>query len=209
MLSFLKIAPYNPLKENLNKYESLCLLTRGEFDPGIDRQASLCLLTGKLLDLKSFEKIFVSNSKRARQTYEFLSAEDIISPLAKYHETAMLNEIRFDMHALCTPAEYKQQGSDIVRERFLDFFIADCLLESRADIRKRFEELKNITEENKKFKILFISHTFNIKLFQIYLAEGERFFSNPQIIKNYINPKVRIMEFLELSDRGFIAPCNY
>ncbi|MEA3449575.1 MAG: hypothetical protein U9Q85_01155, partial [Patescibacteria group bacterium] len=67
--------------------------------------------------------------------------------------------------------------------------------ESLDEIKERISQLNLLLKNNTG--LLIISHTFFLKLFLIFKKEP-LLFNSPEIIKKYINPKEKIIEFGEV-----------
>lgn len=52
-----------------------------------------------------------------------------------------LDEVRFNLRDLVSEEEFEKYGSQIVRQRFLEFFITDNLDESREELKQRVVEI--------------------------------------------------------------------
>ncbi|MEI8361097.1 MAG: hypothetical protein WCG01_03140 [bacterium] len=196
-----KTGPYNPASNFATKYEGVVALGKQENDVGIDlvRMREFAGNIGKTdqVVLKSFSKIFCSDLRRTTQTYGYLEANDF---LAKKHSVVfdeLFREVRFDITQLCSPGEYANGGSSVVRAKFVEAFICDDLLESRAEIKQRFKRLDALNYQSTE-NILIISHTFFLKLYIIYRAQKD-LFEYPDKLKDLLNPNERIMSFCELT----------
>lgn len=178
-----------------SKYESLELLTLQKHSPELsDRNFVRECVDRKLV--AGVEVIIHSNLTRARETAEVIR-ELFSDSSISLKPTPLLNEVRFSIKALATEEEYQKHGSDIVRKRFIDHFIADKLLESREEIAKRIQgllKLLNTQYQNKR--VLCVSHSFFMKIFKIYLADSN-LFEDPDILKDHFNPKKKTFEFCE------------
>ena len=201
MIILMKTGPYNPFRSKLNKYHSYGLITLQQYDPPLDVKAMEACLTNIKIDLAGVDYLLTSNLKRASQTAQYLKNAGIIRPnipVGNKFFCSLLNEVKFDLRAFCSQAEYEAQGSVIVRQRFITGFINDNLAETRRYLKQRFARLaKEIFQLQQRHQnILCVSHTFFIKLYGIY-QERPDLFEHPQIIKNYIDPAKRIMDFCE------------
>jgi broad specificity phosphatase PhoE len=200
MITLMKIGPYNSIKKGLTKYESIKLLTLNKFDTEIDQEQMKKYIQHDKFFLK-FDCIVVSKFNRAQSTLKYLLDNDLLKNNIVIKSSSNLDEILFDSGLLCTEKEYTRFGSNIIRKRFLDFFVNDNLTETLEQIKSRIDNLeKDLNVLDRKYKnILCISHTFFIKLVLIY-KKNRNLFSEPHIIKNNINPNKRIMEFCEINN---------
>lgn len=196
----MKIAPYDPVVKGLTKYDSLKQLTMHDHDPGIDPARSREYIKKFKLDFSS-DLIICSDLKRARETIGLLLEEKILNIDIAIEYSQDLREIKFDLEELCSLEEYLEKGSDIVRGRFLGAFIDDRLAEKRYKIKERIDKIIELmrTVSSEKENILLVSHTFFLKIFQIYLLHPD-IFENPQILRDYVDPNKRIMDFLQTAE---------
>ena len=197
----MKIGPYNSIKKGLTKYESLKLLTLNKFDTEINQiQMMECLKNKETFFLK-FDCIVVSKFNRAQSTVKCLLDNKFLKNNITIKDSSDLNEILFDVGSLCTKNEYNKFGSNIIRRRFLDYFVNDNLAETQQQIRLRIENIERyLGFLDKKYKnILCISHTFFIKLFLIY-RKNKGLFTEPHIIKKFIDTEEKIMQFCETNN---------
>lgn len=199
MIILIKTGPYNPLKPGLNKYQSYSLITLQKYDPPLDKTQINNYLKNTKKDLAKVDYLLTSNLKRATQTSQFLKTNHLIKREVKIKKTPHLNEIKFSMAKLCSQQEYGRYKSVIVRRCFISAFIANTLMESHQDIQKRFTLLE---EQIAKLQLNYqniacISHTFFIKLYSVYKKHPE-LFEHPKIIRKYLNPKKKIMNFCDI-----------
>ncbi|NTW22831.1 histidine phosphatase family protein [Candidatus Falkowbacteria bacterium] len=192
----MKTGPYDPQISGKTKYASVAALTRQEYDPPLDEaKVSACLDKPGIDRLHDVAAVFCSDLLRTKQTADFLVRQKIVNNKASVTASSLLREIRFDVATVCSEEDYAQRGSDAVRQGFIDGFISDSLLESRNEIKARCDQLlAHMRQETND--TLFISHTFFLKIFLIYL-EQPSLFEQPSIISEFIDPRKRIMKFCE------------
>lgn len=184
-----KIAAYDPLKYGLSKYESYELVTRQIYDPGILPTA----YEAEKLRLGVNSCILASDLNRARETSQLYSHRGGVRCMF----TPCLREVRFSLKELLTEDEYQKHGSNLVRERFVDHFVNDSLLEKREMLFERIKRLENLISSQAEQKILIISHSFFMKLMEAYLKDGQDVFENPELLRSYIFPERKTYEFME------------
>lgn len=195
MKILMKIGPYSPTTYQETTYDSINKLCLQTSNPGLDLKKFHSDKNNIKHDIGDSKIVLCSDSNRAVETICYLKKENVIDNRIKEKRLLLLREIKFDISNMFTEKEYRKKGSDVVRERFLDFFVTDNLVETRKEIQSRVNILdKLILLENKD--MLIISHTFFIKIYLIYKARPE-LFDNPEVIKEYINPQKRIMNFCE------------
>jgi hypothetical protein len=199
MKLLMKTGPYDPRLPDKTKYESLQMLTDYRSNPGINTGLFTILANEIKYDLSMIDKVYTSDFKRTRGTVDQLKKLGMINKNIKIITTPLLREIKFNMKKICDSYKYAELGSDGVRRGFIEAFINDYLEESRNKIQVRFKEFKKLIDESKDKNVLFVSHTFFIKLFLINQIESD-FFDDPGKIRKFINPEQRIMEFLEIVD---------
>ncbi|NTU98911.1 histidine phosphatase family protein [Candidatus Falkowbacteria bacterium] len=193
----MKTGPYDPQIANKSKYESVVALGRQESDPVLNRsKIDVCLKDINGADFGAINTVYCSDLLRTKQTLEYLLDNKLISNNIIIKYVKFLQEIKFDIESFCTPDEYAQHGSDAVRAGFVKSFIDDTLMEKRQEIKQRCDILLEIMEQEKNNDILIISHTFFLKIFLIYF-ENRDLFQRPEIIRDFIDPRKRIMKFCE------------
>lgn len=107
-----------------------------------------------------------------------------------------LNEIAFSLQEFCTEEDFLKKGSTAVRKAFVQAFTEDKLGTSHKQLQT---ELKNIIALSKQIEPpLCISHTFRMKLLEIYSNIGDNLFQNPTTIKEHIDCKEHLYEFGEI-----------
>lgn len=107
-----------------------------------------------------------------------------------------LNEIAFSLQEFCSEEDFLKHGSTAVRTAFVAAFIKNMLSISHEQLQT---ELESVIKLSKQIDPpLCISHTFRMKLLEIYASIGEGLFQNPAIIKEYINYNKHMYEFGEI-----------
>lgn len=107
-----------------------------------------------------------------------------------------LNEIKFYLKNLLSEEEYNIYGSNLVRERFIESFISDSLITKRVDIKKEIDNLLYLFQKLPDGTHLAISHSFKMKIMEIYIHH-KNLFNNPTIIRNYFNTHKKTYNFGE------------
>lgn len=184
-ISFRKTLIYDPSFEGqFSKYRGYSFITRQDRCPGI---------LGKSYRGPRFKvdtPVFSSTVKRGCETARVLANIDSKS----IYRTCFLNEIKFDLTKLLTEQEYEKQGSSLVRKRFIEAFINDELLEKRKSIEKRVKLFLLKLDSLPKGRYLVISHSFYMKIFQIYLNEKDLFF-DPGKLRECFDYQQRTFDF--------------
>lgn len=177
-MTITKILPYNPYGEDESqKYPYVCDLLSQKIDPPSLEPGSLNCY-GK--------RVFVSPLRRSIECVDKASAES-------FEMSELLQEIPFSLGKFCGEAEFVQQGSTAVRNAFVQAFISDGLNISHQRLKKELELLFELGKDNED--ALFVSHTFRMKLIEIYSKVGDGLFSNPKIISKYLDVDKHLYNF--------------
>lgn len=184
-LNFRKILEYDPtFNGKFSKYEGYNVTTLQQENPDILLNQKNILDIPQNITLPVFSSPLIRAMGTASKYYH---ANNIIT-------LEDLSEIKFSLHSLLSESEYKNSGSTLVRERFVEAFISDSLIEKRLEIKSRMDILLNKFSLFKEGNYLLISHSFFMKVFQVYL-ENKNLFEDPSILKTRINPTRRLFEF--------------
>lgn len=187
-LIFRKIFPYNPtFGGKYSVYQGYCLITLQTKSPGIEEELEI-----KILD-KLENIIFSSPLKRARETSRSIAKKYKSQKIIVLEE---LKEVMFDLKSLLTEEEYLKEGSNLVRKRFIESFIKDQLVEKRAEIKSRVDSARDILSKYPVGNYLLISHSFFMKILQIYL-KNNKLFDHPEILSKEFDYKLKTFEFGE------------
>ena len=179
----IKTSKYSPImKRNQSLYEGYCNSTLQMSDPPATQPI---VLPVEILKHK-FEKILCSPLCRAQQTAKKLGKNIVVIP--------ELKEVVFDLSQLVTPEEFAEQGSVIVRKRFVAAFIADTLTESRQQLQERIHGVMRILTLHKSGNNIAVSHSFFMKILEAEL-KGLQPFHKPSVIKKLITPQKRTYSF--------------
>jgi len=196
-VSILKTAKYNPIQDNLSKYESLDLITKGEYSPPITADFHEIVLAVDKEAVSDADFILHSPSLRAAQTAQII--KETLGPKAVLLETPYLSEVKFSLKDLVLQKEYEEQGSNLVRKRFIESFMAnDKKIESRELLLSRINGLFDLlkSHEYQEKRIVCISHSFFMKILQIFLKEPT-LFENPTLLSKYFDWQKRTFEFCQ------------
>jgi hypothetical protein len=173
-----KIAPYNPYgDESENRYHYVCRLLQQKVDPPSTAAKSIdCMgrVTYHSTLFRSVDCIDRTNALRLVPNRD-------------------LNEIAFNLDDYCSESVFKSEKSNAVRSAFLQAFIDNCLDESHEELKGRLGRAKDIALNQSH--TLAISHTFFMKLFQVYWDCGELLFSQPEVLRFYIDPQKHLFPF--------------
>lgn len=180
-----KIARYQPEHNGLDRYDGYDEITTKRFDPPIieiSERMSLPDGVGSILS---------SDALRARQTTEhYKGAEKFPSTYSP-----LWAEVAFSLKKLISKDEYVEHGSDLVRERFIQAFISDTLDESRDDLQKRLESCLGLLKNHQSTNVLVVSHSFFMKILEIYILTNSRLFDNPELLAEHVDPMKKLYDF--------------
>lgn len=179
-IEFIKTLEHETNPKNGDVFEYLSDLTMQKIDPpGISGNH---IRTGTKV-------VFHSPLKRVIDTLEF--RKDV-----KYIKTDELSEILFDVKKLCTKKEWQKEKSNIIRRRFKEFFIKDHLPTKRSQI---FDEIKNVLNDclsrPELFNIAVISHSFRLKLIEVFIDTKGEILNNPDLIHKYLFDDKKTYQF--------------
>lgn len=121
--------------------------------------------------LQEFDMILCSPSKRAQRTAERiqrLSGKDL-----KIEESNTLREISFDPALLTTKDKFLQDGLPEIRAvLFKGMIQKEPGVEALDDILIRVDTLTGLLEQTRYKNILCITHSFYMRVLQLYLSES-------------------------------------
>lgn len=169
-------------------YDSFDLVSQGKL------QAPLSLEAGDFVrhfqfpfETTSIQKIYTAEDGQTFETAKLIKKIKNLSNV-EIVRTVNLNGIRFSMQNLITKEEFvKDYNSAIIRARrmFVIKFFYDELLESRASIIKRMDAIRG---EVGRMGILCISHSFYMRLLEIYVKAPEKFKNLDDLMREF-NPE--------------------
>lgn len=173
-LVLIKTLPYDPRQdEDQDMFSGYCCVTLQKFDP--------CILEQALAHKTKSEAAFVSSARRAQDTAR-------AQGYTKLQETTLLNEVLFDLESLLTKEEFVRSGSSIVRERFVQAFVANRLLEPRAQLKARVRAVVQLAKGAEEQVVTCFSHSFFMKLVEAYVKTGGRVFDEPELLAKFMPP---------------------
>jgi len=180
-----KVLEYDPtFSGKYSKYDGYTLIGLQKLDPGILKEKALSIPP------RISSPVYFSSLRRAYETALNISRIKRVGflPLKE------LNEIKFDLRKLVEKREYDKYGSNLVRERFIEAFIEDKLMEKRISIRRRIENILVRVGRLPDGNYVLISHSFFMKVLEIFLKDGS-LFSNPKILRRYFNPTRKTFDY--------------
>lgn len=186
-IKIVKIASYGSNILKLNKYDFYTRSSRQEIDPGVDTPISYELQYKK----HSYKKAYCSELERAIASARYLSKKVV--------GIKELNEIKFDLKKLLSREEYMKYGSKLVRERFVNAFIEDNLLEPRKSVMTRVDKLIDRFSKSIDDEFVCVSHSFFMKVLEASI-DGCDLSRSPELIRGYIDVDQKTYKFGE----GFI-----
>lgn len=174
-LTLIKTLPYDPRQsEDQDMFSGFRCVTLQEFDPGILQQV--------LAHKTKSGVAFVSSARRAQDTAR-------AQGYTKLQETTLFNEVLFDLESLLTEKEFEQSGSSIVRERFVEAFVANRLLEPRPLLKARVRAVVQLAQGAEEQVVTCFSHSFFMKLVEAYVKTGGRVFDEPELLAKFMPPR--------------------
>mgnify|MGYP003971447203 CR=1 FL=1 len=186
-IAFRKILGYDPtLGGKFSRYGGYCLITEQKQDPSIIKPEN------EIFDFPKdiYGPIFCSSLKRGIDSASYVCMKTGLTKVV----LPELNEINFSLEDLLSEEEYLEQGSDLVRKRFVEYFVEDKFKEKRGSIQDRTHNLLarfNVLPEGRH---LAISHSFFMKIFEAYSKEPT-LFEEPELLANYLDPFKKIYMF--------------
>jgi len=176
-----KILAYDVYAEtaDADRYRRVCDLLNQKIDP--------CTLHSDTMEC-SDKHVLTSPRKRAISCIKKDSAASIsVSP--------ELNEIAFPLQKFCSEEYFLKDGSTAVRKAFVQAFTENKLSIPHEQLHT---ELAIIAALRNQEQLLCISHTFRMKLLELYANIGDKLFQNPTIIKEHIDCKKHLYDFGEV-----------
>lgn len=137
----------------------------------------------------SQQTVFSSPRKRALSCIK----KDSTSSISVY---PALNEITFSLQEFCNEENFLRDGSSAVRKAFVQAFTENKLGTSHKQLQLELESVLKLSNQTEP--PLCISHTFRMKLLEIYAHIGENLFQNPETIKEHIDCNKHLYEFGEI-----------
>lgn len=187
-VSIVKIGKYDPtINDKYSRYHGYCLSTVQESNPSI---ISNWNFDSESINSNTKCSIFHSTLKRGTETAALLYSQhaNLLIP------TPELNEIPFSLKKMVTSKEFEKHGSDIVRKRFVEFFIKDELLESRESIKQRIKDLFNKLNKSNLKQITCVSHSFIMKIIES-IANKKDPFKYPETLIDFIPYNQKTYDF--------------
>lgn len=179
---FIKVAQYGTQIPVDQKYQFYCMSSTQQDDPDVDVPISY----QSTYKQNSYELIYSSPMRRALSSAKYLGKRVIV--------LEQLAEIRFDLKKLVTQEEYLEYGSRLVRERFVEAFIHDDLLESRNQVITRVNKLTRYLYKVGENEVVCVSHSFIMKVVEARL-KGLNLLRFPELIARFLNFNQRTYEF--------------
>ena len=174
----IKIGKYDPSQNGkYSRYEGYCLSTKQVAD--FPLQEGACDELQKHPAIKN--NLFHSTLLRGIQTANCLpkATETKVAPLSE------LKEVPFKLEDLLSEEEFEKNGSNLVRERFVQAFIDNKLPETRQQINDRIGFLLEILRNCESTEVSVISHSFLMKMLEA-ITSGIDIFQNPNLLASVI-----------------------
>jgi Histidine phosphatase superfamily (branch 1) len=180
-----KIAQYHPEHDGLDRYDGYEEITTKRFDPPIVATDETVVLP------EGVAAIVSSDALRAKQTVD-LYTKSIALPTSF---SPLFTEVTFSLKKRVTKDEYQEYGSNLVRERFIQAFVSDALDESREELKLRIRSCLTVIEEQKAHDLLVISHSFFMKILEIYVKTDAMLFDQPELFAEHVDPTKKLYNF--------------
>lgn len=150
-------------------YESIYLTASGQKFPNLSLEGVKEVYgKAKALDKLGAKMIYVASSEQCLNTARIFS-EVMDIPVMKDNN---LLPLKFDLRKLLSEEEFLKLGElkfDVLRARFLESFYNDELMESKFEVREKFQRFRRLVRKKDNEEIVFaVSHAYIIKLFSIY-----------------------------------------
>lgn len=185
---FRKIFTYDPtFGGKYSIYQGYCPITLQKRSPGIAKDLNI------EVPLKLENVIFASSLKRGVETANLLAKKYGIKKVLLLDD---LKEVIFDLQDFLSEKEFEKEGSNLVRKKFIESFIKDKLVEKRSRIEARIQKIFDDLNKYPNGNYLLISHSFFMKILQIYLKNKD-LFKNPEILRKEFNYRLKTFEFGE------------
>lgn len=198
----LKTGPYNPTEGGLSRYDGFERITTQDYSPHLS-DPNYVWKNVELDKISNANLIFCSQALRTQETAGTIKS--LLQRQVKIEITPCLNEVKFSLKALLSEAEYKREGSTLVRKRFIEDFINDTLLEKKAQISERIKGVLALLKTQPiEQKIVCVSHSFFMKILHTHVLE-DRLFENPKLLYKYFDFTKRTFECCE----GFELKITY
>ena len=183
-ITIIKTAAYDPtLSVRYGLYDGYCLSTLQKTQPHITVPAK------PLTKQEVKGQVYCSTLTRSIETARLHTPRP--------QRTSLLNEVLFDLKTLVTEAEFESQGSGLVRQRFVEAFVNDQLLDSRAAILARVKELLQFLKAQDQTHILCVSHSFFMKVLEAYIKTSDKLEAHPDVLAAFISSKKHTYPYME------------
>jgi len=151
-------------------FSQICGLATGRLMPGIHTESQKMLIERlDTKELKSFDFILCSQSRRTRQTAK------LICKLSGKHlevkETDNLSEIFFDPAVLTSKNEFTQHGLAVIRKSLFHGMKNKTGAESLDEVLNRAQKLKNELMKSPHDNILCITHSFYMRVLRLFFLD--------------------------------------
>ncbi len=177
-IRFIKVAKYGTKISVDQKYQYYCRSSTQQADPDVELPISYV----SQYHLGQYQSIYSSPLRRAISSAKYLSSDVVVK--------GELREVRFDLAKLVTPGEYIKYGSSLVRDRFVQAFIQDKLMEPRKEIIDRVKILMAYLRQSKSIDTICVSHSFLMKIIEAYIARVD-LLHDPTRLAEFITPMTK------------------
>lgn len=161
--------PYNDYSRLT--FSQIRSLATGKIEPNICPESQKMLLKKfTVKQLRSFDLIFCSHSKRTKQTARLVLK--LTGKQIEVKETENLSEIFFDPAALITEEEFIKYGLATIRKSLFCGMENGIGAETLKQVLNRAQKLKNELTGLPHSNILCITHSFYMRTLRLFFLEG-------------------------------------
>lgn len=177
MLKIVKVLPYDVYGNGVGMYKRVCDLLDQSYDPP-------SLHIGEMV--VDADVLFCSPRERAKTCLsEYDCSRSIESPL--------FNEIPFSFSDSCSEEIFNSEKGAAVRRVFAEKFENNLLSISHEQLHEEMRIVLSLSRSGENPTA--VSHTFRMKIIEIYLLVGEQLFQNPKVIHKYVSSENKIYDF--------------
>lgn len=182
----------------LDLYNSIKSTAKGDQFPHLSHDT--------VTEVEDFAKQFQGKGKTVIFSAPSEQARETANILASVLETEVISDtrflpLRFELKSIISKEEFENLGDKsfkVLRERFLENFYNDKLIDERLEIKKRIENFAKLIKNNyQDYQVIVISHAYLIKLFYIYQIIGDEMFKNKEKLVTLFNPSQEPLGRLE------------
>lgn len=181
-------APIQYSFNHLDVYDAFNLVSQGKLEaPLVQNALEIVKNHSFLFSITNIETIFTAEKGQTVDTAEILIKSGKF-PNAKIVKTPLLNGVSFSMKNLIPKEKFitmpQAEALSLARKAFLEQLYENNLNESFEDLILRMEKLTSLLK-NTNDSVICISHSFYIKLFEIYTKDKSEFKNLETLIESF------------------------